>query len=186
MDLKIRLNRVIGVLIANLFILIVHFALLLTKISSILITMAIVAFTLINIIRFFYLIIAYRTVIIYCWLKPRLSMSKINPSTFYYRMISPWSKKDLVIKDPKATYENNHLPIATYRSAENTLLRQEENIIKKYQDSIDGGSYSKYELFSIATQYNEDLKDVQEKIKLVSAAILRLEKKNPENFINLK
>jgi hypothetical protein len=183
MELKMRMSKVIGELVAYIFLFMMLFLSILIRIQPILMKIINIVFDLIIIIRNLSLELAYRALPMLYKLKFKLAKGDL---LIYYRMISPWSKKDLVIKDPKATYENNHLPIATYRSAENTLLRQEENIIKKYQDSIDGGSYSKYELFSIATQYNEDLKDVQEKIKLVSAAILRLEKKNPENFINLK
>ena len=171
-----RMSKVIGELVAYIFLFIILFLSIMMRIQPILMKIINIVFDLIIIIRNLSLALVYRALSMLYKLKFKLAMSKGYLLIYYYRMISSGSKKVLVIKDPKLTYEINLESIDKYRRFEDAFLLSEEGIIKNYQDKVDSGFYSKYELLGIKDLHDKELKDLREAIDKNSAKIFELEK----------
>ncbi|CCK76664.1 hypothetical protein OLEAN_C24880 [Oleispira antarctica RB-8] len=171
-----RMSKVIGELIAYIFIFMMLLLSILMRIQPILMKIINIVFNLIKIIRNLSLALVYRALPMFYKLKFKLTTSKSDLLINYYRMISSGSKKVLVIKDPKLTYEINLEAIDMYRRVEDAYLLREEGILKKYRDKVDSGFYSKYELLGIKDLHDKELKDLREAIDKNSAKIFELEK----------
>jgi hypothetical protein len=176
MELKMGVSKVIGDLIAIIFIFTMLFLSILLGIQPILMKILNIVFNLIKIIRNLSLVLVYRALPMIYKLKFKLTMSKADLLVCYYRMISSGSKKVLVIKAPKLTYEINLESIDRYRSIEDAFLLSEEGMLKKYRDKLDSGFYSKYELLGIKDLHDKELKDIREAIEKNSAKISEFEK----------
>ena len=83
-------------------------------------------------------------------------------------------------RDPAITYEEDLENIEGQRRINKHYFLKEEKIIQKYRDAREGGAHSKDELSSITKQYDEELKDIRERIEKTSAKIVKTEKKIQE------
>lgn len=185
MELKIIISKVVGIFIATFFILTVHFILALTKAIVMLAVLGFVVFTIFNFLLLFFKIIIYKLVVIFYRIKTKIYIFHVYLLYFYYRIISRWFKKDSLMKYFKINYRSNHECLASYKIIMEKLLKREEEIMRKYQDEIDSGIYTKYDLSNIIKEYNEDIKKVQKSIKHFSAEINRLEKECQDSSTNL-